>query len=110
MDSKASVSEVDILYHYTSLETFYAIAENKEVWASDIKYMNDATEFQYGLELAEEVFRDLSSKGSIAVSVEDDDDSVKSEIEGFLKYVLREGFSNLQAYIFSLTRRGDLLS
>jgi hypothetical protein len=39
-------SEPELLYHYTSLDGFLGIIKNKELWATDIRYLNDTSEFQ----------------------------------------------------------------
>jgi hypothetical protein len=37
----------DILYHYTNSQAFREILNSGTVWASDIRYMNDASEVRY---------------------------------------------------------------
>lgn len=44
---EARRSGLNVLYHYTSLETAFKILENKELWASRIQCMNDGSENQY---------------------------------------------------------------
>jgi hypothetical protein len=34
----------ELLYHYTSIETFLRILDNAELWASHIRYLNDTSE------------------------------------------------------------------
>jgi hypothetical protein len=43
------------LYHYTSIEAFLNIVQSKSFYASDIYYMNDATEISYAVGLAESI-------------------------------------------------------
>lgn len=40
----ANPDEDGFLYHYTSLEAFKSIIENKVLWATHIEYLNDTTE------------------------------------------------------------------
>jgi hypothetical protein len=40
-----------ILYHYTSLEGLLGIIESKSIWATNILYLNDASELNYSMGL-----------------------------------------------------------
>src|SRR5207245_2334277 len=40
----------DILYHYTNQSGLLGIIENSKIWATKIRYMNDATEFELAFE------------------------------------------------------------
>lgn len=40
------------LYHYTSQQGLVGIVSNAEFWATDIRYLNDSSEFTYAVELA----------------------------------------------------------
>jgi len=42
----------DYLYHYTTAEGLIGIVQRREIWATDIFYMNDRSEFRHGLDLA----------------------------------------------------------
>ncbi len=46
-----------MLWHYCGPETVNGIFENKEIWASDLRFTSDSGEFKYGLKMAEEVLR-----------------------------------------------------
>lgn len=39
------------LYHYTSLDGFMGIVRSRSFWASDIRYMNDSSEYRLAFEL-----------------------------------------------------------
>jgi hypothetical protein len=41
----------ELLYHYTTPEGLVGIVEKHEIWATDLAYMNDTTEFRVGLDL-----------------------------------------------------------
>jgi hypothetical protein len=45
-----------ILYHYTNADGLRGIIESKSIWASDCRFLNDATEFNYGLSIFDEIF------------------------------------------------------
>ncbi len=47
-----------LLWHYTNLSSLLGIIESKELWATDLRYLNDRTEFAYGLEQVLNVLRD----------------------------------------------------
>jgi hypothetical protein len=42
----------DILYHYTTQKGFLGILKNREIWASGIQHLNDASEFTYAVDIA----------------------------------------------------------
>lgn len=44
----------DGLWHYTDAGGLRGILENDELWASETRFLNDATEISYGLEVASE--------------------------------------------------------
>lgn len=48
----------DVLYHYTNLGGLTGILQSRQLWATDIRYLNDANELSYGVaEMAEVVAR-----------------------------------------------------
>ncbi|HYE01146.1 MAG TPA: DUF2971 domain-containing protein [Alphaproteobacteria bacterium] len=47
-----------VLYHYTTLSSFLGIVEAPCFWASDLSFMNDRTELDYGLQLCFEELDD----------------------------------------------------
>lgn len=46
------------LYHYTDKFGFIGMAENKTLWLTNVRYMNDPGEFIYGLDLVRNYIRD----------------------------------------------------
>lgn len=44
--------QLDYLWHYTNLPGLMGIVQRAELWATDLRYLNDSTEFTYGLEQA----------------------------------------------------------
>jgi hypothetical protein len=50
-----SEPEPECLYHYTDVGGLLGIVKNKCLWASDVWFMNDAREAQYGLDVIERV-------------------------------------------------------
>lgn len=53
----------DILYHYTSQSGLLGIFKEKKIWATNIRYLNDAKEFAYTTDLALDVLQ--KKKGDI---------------------------------------------
>ena len=109
------MSENKILYHYTSFDALCKIigdwslvhwnAQDKRMtaWATDIRYLNDATEFKYGLDVAKAVYKSLNEE-NIASGIEE-----SYSVKSFLEHAL-SGELGSQTYIFSLSENGDLLS
>jgi hypothetical protein len=48
----AMAKKPEYLYHYTTAEKLINIVKLHELWATDVFYMNDRSEFRLGLELA----------------------------------------------------------
>ena len=46
--------EPELLYHYTTLDGFLGIIRNSELLATDIRYLNDTSEFRTVPDLAAE--------------------------------------------------------
>lgn len=92
MDTEDQVGLPATLYHYTSFEAFLNIVKSKTIWVTESSYLNDSTEFGYGLELAEEIYRGRSTNSEAAT------------------WFFENADRTLHTYIFSLSRQGDLLS
>jgi hypothetical protein len=48
----------DILYHYTKAVIFQEILNSRTIWASDIRYMNDASEATYVSDILKSVIKE----------------------------------------------------
>ena len=77
--SYTKVGEVS-LFHYTDQSGFLGIIKNSELWASDLRHMNDTTEIAYGV--------GLWRRAVIERTKQEDDDEVKQ----ILALSLRLGF------------------
>lgn len=51
-----------MIYHYTSMANLLSILRNRELWASDFRYSNDATETKYGRDALVEKIRALAQE------------------------------------------------
>jgi hypothetical protein len=41
----------DLLYHYTSAEGLFGIVQSREIWATNVLYLNDASELSHAVEI-----------------------------------------------------------
>lgn len=93
----------EVLYHYTSQMGLKGILESRELWASDIRYLNDASEFTHALDLAKAALQQRSESGipdqerALAIKLLD-----RTEREKEL--------TSSSEFAASLTADGDLLS
>src|ERR1700745_3305881 len=53
------------VFHYTSNAGLMGIIASRTVWASDIRYLNDAKDYAYAFEIFAEVFDNALSRWSI---------------------------------------------
>jgi hypothetical protein len=91
-------SRPERLFHYTSLQGLQGIVSNREVWATDVRFFNDAREFAHGLDLAKSVV-----DGVAATEIED-------ELRHAIRGVLSSPPERERWAVFSLSEKGDLLS
>jgi hypothetical protein len=81
------------LYHYTSLHGLFEIIKTKSIWATDILYLNDASEFEF-------------TKNIIISQLEKN----PSDIAVLMINSFDEIFKYLTPHVCSFSERGDLLS
>jgi hypothetical protein len=88
------------LYHYTSRAGFLGILEKRAVFASHVRYLNDANEIALAVRLAQEqiIRRFNSSTGE------------EKKLYDQLKQWLWTLESQIHVFVFSMTQNGDLLS
>ena len=53
-DDQTLDAEPEALFHYTSLEVACKILESTKVWASNVYFLNDASEVRYGADIVSE--------------------------------------------------------
>ncbi len=57
-------AEPELLYHYTTLDGFLGIIRNSELWATDIRYLNDTSEYRMAPGLAvDKMFEAMDLEG-----------------------------------------------
>ncbi len=101
-----------IVYHYTSLEGLIAIINSQRIWATDILYLNDASEFKYSKNILYEEVKKLRKKDPRFKLTKNFDDSL-----GYFFYeILEENIEKLfpsehfSFYLCSFSEEKDLLS
>ena len=73
MNEQKTISN-DLLWHYTTPEGLTGIIESSSLWATDVFYLNDSTEFMHGINIAREIIKQkISSLGGYE----------KKRLEGF---------------------------
>lgn len=45
-----------ILYHYTAAEGLLGMLQSRQMWATNVRFMNDTSELDYGIRLVREIF------------------------------------------------------
>jgi len=90
----------EFIYHYTSQDAFLSIVNSKILWATDILYLNDSTEFIYAVQLFYDVLQEYKHHEMY--------DTVKYIYEGLSTNPY--GILNASIYVVSFSANGDLLS
>ncbi|MEQ8692144.1 MAG: DUF2971 domain-containing protein [Pseudomonadales bacterium] len=90
----------DRLFHYTSPGGLIGIAQSKEIWATNVRYLNDTKELKHAAEVSRNFIANFSNKSKLN----------KTE-ERFLATLSQyAGNSSSDIYVVSLTEKRDLLS
>lgn len=96
-----------ILWHYTDLEGFKGIVESKNIYATNLKYLNDKEEFEHGYSLAKQLLlRQLPEEDA-------DPPAVRNLVIGEFERLFTQGPlspENLSIFTASFTLHGDQLS
>lgn len=88
------------LYHYTTFRGLMGIVENRCLWASDIRYMNDSAELRHTVNLlSREVAQRLDDPGSKA-----------SALNSFVDWVSHRVTNGHLVFAASFRSHGNLLS
>ena len=106
-----------ILYHYTSQKGLLEIVNTKTIWATNIFYLNDSLEYEYGVELIQDVIDEyLTNSQSPPARAVDNSPAVKVTPEILQQIMLesmKRGISSLtrfRIYVCSFSEEGDQLS
>lgn len=109
-----NTSKEDILYHYTGIDGFMSILQNRDFWISNIRFMNDAQEFKNGCEICKQILQDRIA--GFGQNLRDLEKKHKAYYEGLLK--ICDGHKSggifpiisMDIFALSLCEEGDLLT
>ena len=90
----------DVLYHYTTLDGLLGIVNSKEIWTSQINYLNDESEFLYTLQIVRRFLGDYSHRTQ--------DKEKKKEIE--LLFGAVRTIEEIKICVCSFSKDGDSLA
>jgi len=99
LGKKSTPKKPRVLYHYTSASALIGILKTKTLWATNIRFLNDSTEYQIALNIARRVIQERISTSTI-------------KREKALFAVLEERLTDItgDVYVSSFTENGDQLS
>lgn len=91
----------DLIFHYTNISAMMGIVTGKKLWATNLNYMNDASELRHGLRLLHQL---------VDEQLQSSDDQEKLFLNHFRKW--SENINQNPHHIFAicLTKQGNLLS
>lgn len=91
----------EFLYHYTNSSGMRGILDSSRIWATNFRFLNDASEVEYGVALFDEVVQERLNK------------TKDTNFSEFLKQTLHEAKEyngTLDCYIACFCERDDLLN
>jgi hypothetical protein len=94
-----------ILFHYTTPIGLLGISHSKNIWATDIRFLNDKKELQHSLDITHSILDDFHK-------LDDNPQKIKGLDYDFIEYLrinLVRKWSP-EVYVASFTEEGDLLS
>jgi hypothetical protein len=100
------------LYHYTDAAGLLGIIKSKTIWATDCRFLNDAQEFRYGIDVIERGLRDLPNLAALDPShpLHDSAEEVGQAQRTLADMVLSDLTSRNSACVSCFCENGDLLS
>ncbi len=98
----------NILFHYTSQEGILGILGGREIWATDIQYLNDTREGRIGFEIARHVLLDRTTLAEMKGTQKPLWKAKHDHMKDTLKKVRDKRSANVMTCSF--TEHGDLLS
>lgn len=97
----------ELLWHYTDAQGLLSIVESGVLWATNTRYLNDATELLHGLDVARERLLAYAGKAGLKAGtvqfVRGVGDPDQADVTGFLR-------RHLDVYVTCFCEDGDLLS
>ncbi|MRV75544.1 DUF2971 domain-containing protein [Duganella sp. FT92W] len=103
LDSYFTNTPKDCLYHYTSFSSLLGIISNKELWISDVHYMNDSREMLQACEAIEHLLEPI-----LAFEQDSDKKALMWQFGKWLSNV--RNYTRGHLFIFSLSEQMSILS
>lgn len=97
----------DILYHYTTLDGLLGILNSKNLWATNICYLNDSREFMHTIDLVKKAVAKSIMPYSSNKLMYSHLDSIYESINQIFNTI---PIINYGIYVTSFSKKGDLLS
>jgi hypothetical protein len=88
-----------VLYHYTNATGLIGIASSLKLWATDVRYLNDASEYSYAKNMALEKLREIRCRVIMPPHVQELDETI-CKLESLYQPL----------FVFSLSPDGNQLS
>jgi len=89
------------LYHYTSLKGLLGILDSGNIWASEVRYLNDSAEIALAFRLMERAVTVRSSRSTTAA---------REILKQFSDWIALRSSSGPMVFVTSFTQNGNLLS
>lgn len=100
LDAALAASPPGLLFHYTSSEGLISILRSRELWASNVSFLNDIKEVEHAVDYARLAIDNAVRTGRVDAA----DNAVVAEMRAYV------GAAAKRYYIFSLSEERDLLS
>jgi hypothetical protein len=95
------------LYHYTTADGLIGILQSRQIWATNVRFMNDTSELAYGIRMVRAIFDDVGRRAT-------DDGARQVRLFGFVRDgifdMLDDAERNTKHYAVSFCGNGNLLS
>ena len=97
----------EVLYHYTTQQGLLGITRDREIFATSIRYVNDAAEIVHGLDLADDEIQDLQD--TVRAGPRSEESKTRERRLESL-WDLLDDMDEGQIFVCSFSEEGDLLS
>jgi len=91
-----------VMYHYTRREGLQGIFNSQVLWATSIRYLNDANEFTTAVQAAESVIHEIGSNVLEGFK--------KTALDNFRSWIAPQNNQQYQAYVCSFSEDWNSLS
>jgi hypothetical protein len=95
------------LYHYTTADGLIGILQSRQIWATNVRFMNDTSELGYGIRMVRDIFDDVRRQAA-------DLGARQARLFGFvcdgIFAMLDDAERNTKHYAVSFCGNGNLLS